>query len=122
MGRASARRLGLALAACALTTTVAAGHAVLQRAEPRVESKLKRAPDEVKLYFTERLEPAYSAFRVMNDQGVQVDRRDSRVDRTNPALLRATLPPLPPGTYKVQWRVLSIDGDVTEGAFTFRIE
>jgi methionine-rich copper-binding protein CopC len=122
MGRASARRLGLALAACALTTTVAAGHAVLQRAEPRVESKLKRAPDEVKLYFTERLEPAYSAFRVLNDQGVQVDRRDSRVDRTNPALLRATLPPLRPGTYKVQWRVLSIDGDVTEGAFTFRIE
>ena len=122
MGRASARRLGLALAACALTTTVAAGHAVLQRAEPRVESKLKRAPDEVKLYFTERLEPAYSAFRVMNDQGVQVDRRDSRVDRTNPALLRATLPPLRQGTYKVQWRVLSIDGDVTEGAFTFRIE
>jgi len=122
MGRASARRLGLALVACALTTTVAAGHAVLQRAEPRVESKLKRAPDEVKLYFTERLEPAYSAFRVLNDQGVQVDRRDSRVDRTNPALLRATLPPLRPGTYKVQWRVLSIDGDVTEGAFTFRIE
>ena len=122
MGRASAWRLGLALAACALTATVAAGHAVLQRAEPRVESKLKRAPDDVKLYFTERLEPAYSAFRVLNDQGVQVDRQDSRVDRTNPALLRATLPPLPPGTYKVQWRVLSIDGDVTEGAFTFRIE
>jgi methionine-rich copper-binding protein CopC len=122
MWRASARRFGLALVACALTVTVAAGHAVLQRAEPRVESKLKRAPDEVKLYFTERLEPAYSAFRVLNDQGVQVDRRDSRVDRANPALLRATLPPLQPGVYKVQWRVLSIDGDVTEGAFTFRIE
>ena len=29
---------------------------------------------------------------------------------------------LPPGTYTVQWRVLSIDADITEGAFTFRIE
>jgi methionine-rich copper-binding protein CopC len=95
---------------------------VLQRAEPRVESKLKRAPDEVKLYFTERLEPAYSAVRVLDAAGAQVDRRDSRVDRANPALLRATLPPLPPGTYKVLWRVLSIDADVTEGAFTFRVE
>jgi len=95
---------------------------VLQRAEPRVESKLKRAPDEVKLYFTERLEPAYSAVRVLDAAGAQVDRRDSRVDRANPALLRATLPPLPPGTYKVLWRVLSIDADITEGAFTFRIE
>jgi len=112
----------VAVGACALTVTAAAGHAVLQRAEPRVESKLKRAPEEVKLYFTERLEPAYSSVRVVNDRGQQVDRGDSRVDRSNPALLRATLPPLPPGTYKVMWRVLSIDADVTEGGFSFRIE
>ena len=95
---------------------------MLQRAEPRVESKLKRAPDEVKLYFTERLEPAYSSLRVLDARGTQVDRRDSRVDRGNPLLLRATLPPVPAGIYKVHWRVLSIDGDVTEGTFTFRIE
>ena len=95
---------------------------MLQRAEPRVESTLKRAPDEVKLYFTERLEPAYSSVRVLDDRGAQVDRRDSRVDRANASVLRATLPPLPPGTYTVRWRVLSIDADVTEGNFTFRIE
>jgi len=119
---ARGRGLALALAACVFTASVAAGHAVLQRSEPRVESRLKRPPDEVKLYFSERLEPAYSSVRVLNDRDVQVDRRDSRVDRANPALLRATLPPLPSGTYKVLWRVLSIDADVTEGAFTFRIE
>jgi methionine-rich copper-binding protein CopC len=120
----SARGLGLALALviCALTASVAIGHAVLQRAEPRVDSTLTRSPDEVKLYFNERLEAAYSSLRVLNDQGVRVDRRDSRVDRSSPALLRATLPPLPPGTYTVRWRVLSIDADVTEGDFTFRIE
>jgi methionine-rich copper-binding protein CopC len=118
------KRLGpaLALVTWALTPSIAAGHAVLQRAEPRVESRLKRAPEEVKLYFSERLEPAYSSLRVLNDRDAQVDRRDSHVDRSNPALLRATLPPLPSGRYKVVWRVLSIDADVTEGNFTFRIE
>jgi methionine-rich copper-binding protein CopC len=121
-GRPSAQRVGLALAVCLLTTTIAAAHAMLQRAEPRVESKLTRAPDEVRLYFSERVEPAYSFVRVLNDQGVQVDRGDSRVDRANPTLLRATLLPLAPGTYRVHWRVLSIDADVTEGQFTFRIE
>ena len=121
-GRTSARRVGLALAVYVLTATVAAGHAVLQRAEPRVESTLKRAPDEVRLYFSERLEPAYSSLRVLNDRGAQVDRRDGRVDRSNPSLLRATLPALAPGTYRVIWRVLSIDADVTEGGFTFRVE
>lgn len=119
---AQRRGLALALVTCALTASAAAGHAVLQRSEPRVESKLKRPPDEVKLYFSERLEPAYSSVRVLNDRDQQVDRRDSRVDRADPALLRATLPPLPPGTYKVRWRVLSIDADVTEGVFTFQIE
>jgi len=102
--------------------STAAAHAVLQRAEPPAESRLKRSPEEVKLYFTERLEPAYSAVRVVNDRGEQVDRRDGHVDRANPALLRATLPMLPPGTYQVRWRVLSIDADVTEGGFTFRVE
>ena len=119
---ARGRGLALAFVTCVLTARVAAGHAVLQRSEPRVESTLKRPPDEVRLYFSERLEPAYSSVRVLNDRDVQVDRRDSHVDRANPALLRATLPPLPPGTYTVQWRVLSIDADITEGAFTFRIE
>jgi methionine-rich copper-binding protein CopC len=112
----------LAVLAGLLTATTAAGHAMLQRAEPRVESKLRRPPEEVKLYFSERLEPAYSSARVVNERGEQVDRRDSRVDRTNPSLLRLTLPPLPAGTYRVRWRVLSIDADVTEGDFTFRIE
>ena len=107
---------------CVLTAGSAAAHAVLQRAEPRVESRLKRSPEEVKLYFTERLEPAYSSVRVVNERGEQVDRRDAHVDRANPAVLRATLPTLPPGTYKVLWRVLSIDADVTEGGFTFQIE
>ena len=114
--------LALALATCALTATGAGGHAMLQRAEPRSESTLKRAPDEVKLSFGERLEPAYSSVRLLDERGRQVDRRDSRVDRANPTVLRVTVPPLPPGRYKVLWRVLSIDGDVTEGGFTFRIE
>jgi methionine-rich copper-binding protein CopC len=113
--------LVLVLAVGALTGT-AAGHAMLQRTEPRVESRVKRSPDEVKLYFTEPLEPAYSSVRVVNDRGGQVDRGDSRVDRSNPVLLRVTLPALPPGTYRVRWRVLSIDADVTEGGFAFRVE
>ena len=121
-GPASAWCLGLALGALVLTAGVASAHAVLQRAEPRVESRLKRPPDEVKLYFSERLEPAYSTVRIVNDRGEQVDRRDSRVDRADPTLLRVTLPPLPPGAYTVVWRVVAIDADVTEGAFKFRIE
>jgi len=117
-----ARGLVLALAAWAPGAGVALGHSGLQRAEPPVESTLKRPPKELKLYFSERLEPAYSRARVEDGQGARVDRDDSRVDRSNPLLLRVTLPPLAPGTYTVIWRVLSVDSHITEGRFMFRVE
>ena len=117
-----ARGLFLALVAGVLGVGLALAHSGLQRAEPPVESTLKRPPKELKLYFSERLEPAYSRVRVEDGQGARVDRDDSRVDRSNPLLLRVTLPPLAPGTYTVIWRVLSVDSHITEGRFMFRVE
>jgi methionine-rich copper-binding protein CopC len=117
-----ARGLFLALVVWVLGVGLALAHSGLQRAEPPVESDLKRPPSEVKLYFTERLEPAYSTVRVKDDHGAEVDRQDSHVDPSDPLLLRATLQPLEHGDYTVIWRVLSVDGHVTEGRFTFRVE
>ena len=119
---ACARGLFLALVAWVLGVGLALGHSGLQRAEPPADSKLSRPPSEIKLYFTERLEPAYSTVRVKDEHGAQVDREDSHVDASNPLLLRATLLPLEHGAYTVIWRVLSIDGNVTEGRYTFRVE
>jgi copper resistance protein C len=117
-----ARGLFLAFVAWVLGVGLALAHSGLQRAEPPVESTLKRPPKELKLYFSERLEPAYSRARVEDGQGARVDRDESRVDRSNPLLLRVTLPPLAPGTYTVIWRVLSVDSHITEGRFMFRVE
>jgi copper resistance protein C len=117
-----ARGSFLALVVWVLGVSLAPAHSALQRAEPPVESKLERSPTEVKLYFTERLEPAYSRFQVKDDHGAQVDREDAHVDPSNPLLLRATLQPLERGAYMVIWRVLSVDGNVTEGRYSFRVE
>jgi methionine-rich copper-binding protein CopC len=50
-----------------------------------------------------------------------VDKRDVHLDRSNHALLRISLQPLQAGTYKVMWRVGSVDTHVTKGSFTFRV-
>jgi methionine-rich copper-binding protein CopC len=76
-------------------------------------------PAEVKLWFTESLEPTFSTVRVVDAQDRRVDREDVRVDAANPALLRVSLPPLPAGTYRVIWRVVSVDTHVSQGQFTF---
>ena len=39
----------------------------------------------------------------------------------NRTQLRVPLKALPPGNYKVIWRVLSVDTHRTEGNFTFRV-
>ena len=111
----------LILGALLALASVASGHGVLERTEPRGGSTLKSPPPQVRLQFTGAIEPAYSQVRVLDGGGRRVDLGDSRVDPDNRALLRVSLPALPPGRYKVAWRVLSIDSHVTEGDFTFRV-
>jgi hypothetical protein len=101
--------------------STAAAHGVLERTEPRSGSTVKSPPRQVRLQFTGAIEPAYSRVQVLDAGGRRVDLGDSSVDPANRTVLRVSLPTLPPGRYKVAWRVLSIDSHVTEGDFTFRI-
>jgi methionine-rich copper-binding protein CopC len=119
----SMRGLGAAVAVTALLlgAGVAWGHAFLERAEPRVGSTVKAAPSQVRVWFTEALEPAFSTLEVVNQFGDRVDRGPARVDAASPAMLQVPLKRLAPGIYRVKWRVLSVDTHVTEGDFTFRV-
>ena len=96
-------------------------HAFLQQAEPGVGSTVQVSPSEVKIRFTERIEPAFSKIRVFAEAGDEVDKRDAHLDRSDPAILIVSLPKLRAGTYKVVWRVVSIDTHVTEGNFSFHV-
>jgi methionine-rich copper-binding protein CopC len=96
-------------------------HAFLKRAEPAVGSTAQTSPNGVRIWFTENIEPAFSTIQVFDASGKEVDKRDVHLDRSNHALLHVSLPPLGAGTYKVVWRVVSVDTHVTNGNFTFRI-
>jgi methionine-rich copper-binding protein CopC len=117
-----ARRATVALAVFLLGTGMAFGHAFLDHAEPRVGSTVKSPPSQVRAWFTQNLEPAFSTLEVVNERGERVDQGPAKADAANPALLQVLLKPLGPGTYRVKWRVLSVDTHVTEGDFTFRVE
>jgi hypothetical protein len=113
--------LASALAVLLWGVAGAGAHAFLERADPPVGSTVRTPPAQVRLWFTESLEPAFSRVQVLNEAGQRVDKGDSQVDPLNLAVLRISLPPLPPGLYKVIWRVLSRDSHVTTGDFTFRV-
>ena len=96
-------------------------HAFLERADPAVGSSVQVSPGEVRIRFTENIEPAVSSIQVFDASGKEVDKRDLHLDRSDHALLHVSLPQLGAGTYRVAWRVVSVDTHVTNGDFTFRV-
>jgi methionine-rich copper-binding protein CopC len=116
-------KLSLKLAAGALTlvflTQACWAHAFLDHAEPSVGGQIRASPVAVKIWFTEKLEPALSKIQVFDESGQEVDKRDVQADKSDPALLSVSVPALRPGKYKVVWRVVSVDTHVTTGNFTF---
>ena len=101
-----------------LGTSEALAHAMLDHAEPRVGNKVATAPREVTLWFTQKLEPAFSSITVTDPAGQRVDTGKARVSGNQMSVaLRAG----GNGTYHVTWHVLSVDTHTTEGNFTFQV-
>lgn len=101
-----------------LGTGAATAHAMLDHAEPRVGNKVASAPHEVTLWFTQKLEAAFSTITVTDSTGQRVDTGATRVNGNQ---MSVSLRPGSKGSYSVTWHVLSADSHTTEGSFTFRV-
>jgi copper resistance protein C len=111
-----------AAGAAALGTPAGAkAHAFLDHASPAVGSSVPTAPTVVTIWFTQDLEPAFSNVTVTNQAGQRVDLGNAKIPAGSPAELQIGLKPLPPGTYLVNWHVVSVDTHPTEGTFTFEV-
>jgi methionine-rich copper-binding protein CopC len=106
----------------ALSPAVAPAHSLLVRSEPGRNATVTRAPERVKLWFGERIEPAYAELSVWSEAGKQVDAGDAAVAPDDPALLSVSTPGLGLGRYTVRFRVLSVDGHVVESSFAFTVK
>jgi methionine-rich copper-binding protein CopC len=89
---------------------------------PAARAVLSRPPGRVQLWFSERLEPAFSSASIWSASGKQVDKRDASVSSDDPKELAVSLGALDPGTYTVRFRILSVDGHVVEASFPFTIK
>jgi methionine-rich copper-binding protein CopC len=101
-----------------LAGVTAHAHALLDRADPRVGSTVNAAPREVSLFFSQDLEAAFSTVEVTDASGQRVDEGKPTIERN---VMRVKLRAVPPGTYQVEWHVLSVDTHTTEGRFSFEV-
>ncbi|WP_229776173.1 copper resistance protein CopC [Alicyclobacillus cellulosilyticus] len=110
------------VAVCFCTAPGALAHAYVVKSSPAANQVLTAAPHEVKVWFDEPVQPVFDALVVLDQRGRRVDRHDARLDPHNHALLVCTLADgLGPGTYTVDWRVISDDGHPVQGVIPFAV-
>ena len=109
----------LTLGALLLAATNAWANAFVDHAEPAVGSTVDTPPTEIKIWFTENVEPAFSQIQVLDRRNRLVTPNKAVVDSDDPALLKVSIPALKPGIYKVSWKVVSMDMRMTVGTFSF---
>lgn len=91
---------------------------MLERAEPRVGNTVAMAPRDVTLWFTQKLEAAFSTISVTDPAGQRIDTGKARVSGNQMSVsIRAG----GAGMYRVIWRALSADAHTTDGSFTFQV-
>ena len=98
-----------------------AAHTALVDAEPAPGAKLPSSPAEVRLTFTEALQPG-STFAVFGEFFNEIEGVTPQIDPGAPEQMAAAFPPLGPGTYTVQWVAIGDDGDKVNGSYSFNIQ
>ncbi len=116
MCRALSLVLGLAL--LGLAPRVSA-HGELLRATPQPGSIVSTSPPEVRLQFTEGIEARFSGLEVAALNGKRIPTGRAQVQGA--AMVVPITTALPPGVYRVNWHVLSVDSHKVQGSFTFEV-
>jgi copper transport protein len=118
------RRAGLVgiVAAAALALPASAwAHAALLQTVPLASRTTNTAPTEVRLRYSEPVEPRFAIVSVTNAAGRQVTDGNPSTAPGSPQTLVTPLRRVPEGWYLVFWRVISADGHPVRGAFTFAV-
>ncbi len=114
-------RLGASLA-FALAAGAAFAHAQLDKAVPPVGGTVT-SPAEIRLKFTEGVEPRFSGIALAGEGGAAVPLGAPSDDSPDYSVLIAKLAKtLPPGVYTVTWHAVSVDTHKTQGSFSFTVK
>ncbi len=114
-------RLGASLA-FALAAGAAFAHAQLDKAVPPVGGTVT-SPAEIRLKFTEGVEPRFSGIVLAGEGGAAVPLGAPSVDSAdNSVLIAKVAKTLPPGVYTVTWHAVSVDTHKTQGSFSFTVK
>jgi methionine-rich copper-binding protein CopC len=112
--------LRLALVAVLLAPVAGDAHALLVESTPADGATIPAAPPRVVLRFDSRIERQLTRAVLSRPDGTSLPLA-AVPDDAGPDRIAFALPPLPPGDYRLTYRVLSVDGHSTPGLIRFTI-
>lgn len=114
--------LGLVLLASLVLPMPVFAHAIMVKSQPVVDSTIAESPKQVDVWFNDKVGSEYKALAVIDSAGKRVDNKDAAQETFDQSHLYVTIPQLPPGTYNVRYRVVSLDTHIVTGKFKFTIK
>jgi methionine-rich copper-binding protein CopC len=109
-----------ALAAGLILTGMVHNHLV--KSVPNSGETLTAAPREIKLWFAEKPEVAFTSVTLMKGDSTRIATiRATGTDDSMAVAIPLDKTPLPAGDYLVGWRTASDDGHAVRGVFRFSI-
>jgi copper resistance protein C len=113
---------GLILLAALVTPMPSFAHAIMVRSSPEKDAVLTESPKQIDVWFNDKVGSEYKALAVIDSKGKRVDNKDVQQETFDQSHLFATVPTLPPDTYTVRYRVVSIDTHIVTGKYQFTIK
>lgn len=96
-------------------------HASLESSDPSPSAILESSPDVIRLEFTEPVSPAADAVSLFDASGAAIRGGSVGSGESPSSVVYSGFPPLADGIHVVAWRVVSSDGHLVQGAFTFTV-
>jgi methionine-rich copper-binding protein CopC len=108
--------------AFAMVGSAAFAHALLQKAVPAVGGTVTASPKEIRIKFSEGVEPRFSSIALASEAGATEPIGKPSVDPSDNSVLIVTVSQaLKPGVYSVTWHAVSVDTHKTQGSFNFTV-
>ncbi len=114
--------LGAALGLTLATSAPISAHAQLVSSSPGAGEVVATSPAEVRLVFSEPVDPAYTAIDLLDGQGKLLATGVGKPDPQDGRQFVASLPELADGAYTISWHAISAaDGHSTDGFIAFAV-
>jgi copper resistance protein C len=110
---------GLGSAGLGVGSTAARAHAIVVSSQPAAGAVVHGKTVEVVVRFNSRIDPVRSRLLLVRADGTTTTLALN--DGQNPDTLAATVGEIAPGSYRLRWQVLAVDGHITRGDIPFAV-